>query len=448
MRGDSLMSGCGRIAEGGLGMMLNRVELFAKEDTHNHFERLINRVKETIKNMSNDSILGADIEEWTTYYFDENEVEPITLFLDKKDMVYDERKIRESNSFRRTEYESEYFEYDGIGVTVMIPFGGTNSLLYVTPSQRIMQRFYIEKVEPAKSDTYGKLIFCMGFKIKDIEGKDNNYINLRFNSYIEDYLKMIDFINHDAKNYNFQLQNVIRNSLVTRKTKAETFIAVGKMLDISMKINPNAPSVTPIILKKNVVKKSIMPTIKKSEDEYQISEEIFDNIKRIVNIAGSSMEKSAKTFSKLEEEELRDVIIAFLNIYYQGSATAETFSRTGKTDIHIFFNNKSAYIAECKIWHGDKKLQEALLQLFSYTTWRDVKTSLVVFNKEHKSFTSLVDTIKTSLEKSSLFQRFITCGHNEWICEFRKSADSNDKRIVHVVVFDLYIEKTTKLKGE
>jgi hypothetical protein len=420
------------------------VELFAKEDEHNYFERLINQVKETIKSMSNDGILGADIEEWVTYYFDANKIELITLFLDKKEMVYDERKIRESNRFRQTEYDTEYYEYDGVGITVTIPFEGTNNLLYVTPSQRILSRFHIENIIPPKSDTLGNIVICMEFKVKDLEGKDKNYIITKFNSYIENYLKMIDFINHNAENYNTNLLNVIRYSLAERITKAEKFIAVGKMLDIPMKINPNAPSVTPIILKKTVVKKAVMPTIRKPEDEHHITEDTFDNIKRIVNIAGSSMEKAAKTFTKLEEEELRDIIIAFLNIYYQGSTTAETFSRTGKTDIHISFNNKSAYIAECKIWHGHKKLEEALLQLFSYTTWRDVKTSLVIFNKDTKSFTNLVDTVRTSLEKSPLFQRFITCGHNEWLCEFKKSIDSNDKRIVQVVIFDLFIEQTKK----
>jgi hypothetical protein len=420
------------------------IELFTKEDGHHYFERLINQVKETIKTMSNNDILGADIEEWVTYYFDENKIEPITLFLDKKDMVYEERKIREPNRFKHTEYDPEYYEYDGIAVTVTIPFEGTNNLLYVTPSQRIVSRFHIENIIPSKPDTLGNIVICLEFKMKDLEGKDKNYILTKFNSYIENYLEMIGSINHDAENYNTKLQNVIRNSLAERKTKAEKFIAIERMLDIPMKLNPNAPSITPIILKKSMTKKAVMPTIKKPEDEHHITDDTFDNIKRIINIAGSSMEKAAKTFTKLDEEELRDIIIAFLNIYYQGSTTAETFSRTGKTDIHISFNNKSAYIAECKIWHGDKKLQEALLQLFSYTTWRDVKTSLVIFNKDTKSFTNLVDTVKTSLEKSPLFQRFITCGYNEWLCEFKKSTDSNDKRIVQVVIFDLYIEKTKK----
>ena len=59
--------------------------------------------------------------------------------------------------------------------------------------------------------------------------------------------------------------------------------------------------------------------------------------------------------------------------------TGETFRKKGKSDIHIMFENKAAFIGECKIWHGIKNFKEAVEQLFSYSTWRDTKTAIIVF---------------------------------------------------------------------
>lgn len=82
-------------------------------------------------------------------------------------------------------------------------------------------------------------------------------------------------------------------------------------------------------------------------------------------------------FINLLDEELRNIILSNLNTHYQGTVSEERFNKVGKRDIYIPFENKAAYIAECKIWHGNKKFLEAIDQLCSYITWRDTKTSLV-----------------------------------------------------------------------
>jgi hypothetical protein len=152
------------------------------------------------------------------------------------------------------------------------------------------------------------------------------------------------------------------------------------------------------------------------------------------------MEKNAKTYMKLDEEGLRDVILSSLNSHYEGTATGETFNKSGKTDIFIPFDNKSAFIAECKIWHGKKQLEEALEQLFSYTTWRDVRISLVIFNKSVKDFSKIFNVINAFIEKCNLCKQSKASNANEWHCKFVKSSDSNEILDVQLVVFDLFIE--------
>ena len=133
------------------------------------------------------------------------------------------------------------------------------------------------------------------------------------------------------------------------------------------------------------------------------------------------MEKTARTFSKLLEEELRDIILSNLNTHYQGTASGETF-------------NKAAYVAECKIWHGSKKFVEAIDQLCSYTTWRETKTSLIIFNKENKDFESLLDSIDQALNASDRCKNIIRLEHNQWQGIFSKESDSKDTLTINVMV--------------
>ncbi|MXP74588.1 hypothetical protein GN277_04100 [Lachnospiraceae bacterium WCA-9-b2] len=153
------------------------------------------------------------------------------------------------------------------------------------------------------------------------------------------------------------------------------------------------------------------------------------------------MEKTARTFSKLLEEELRDIILSNLNTHYQGTASGETFNKIGKTDIYIPFDNKAAYVAECKIWHGSKKFVEAIDQLCSYTTWRETKTSLIIFNKENKDFESLLDSIDQALNASDRCKNIIRLEHNQWQGIFSKESDSKDTLTINVMVYDLYIKQ-------
>ena len=52
---------------------------------------------------------------------------------------------------------------------------------------------------------------------------------------------------------------------------------------------------------------------------------------------------------------------------------------------------KNVFIAECKFWTGPAGLSEALDQLLGYTSWRDTKAALLIFNRKA--------TMSTILEK-------------------------------------------------
>ena len=88
--------------------------------------------------------------------------------------------------------------------------------------------------------------------------------------------------------------------------------------------------------------------------------------------------------------------------------------------------------------HGEKKFKEALEQLFSYTTWRDIKTSLIVFNKENKNFSNVLSVVENYLKTCPLCRTKREKNKNEWDCTFQKYAASDEIISVFIGVYDLY----------
>lgn len=110
-----------------------------------------------------------------------------------------------------------------------------------------------------------------------------------------------------------------------------------------------------------------------------LEESIYQDVLSQVRSWSRTMERVPRTAQKLDEEELRDLILGVLNAYWAGAAGGELFNGAGKTDILIREGDRNAFIAECKIWTGPKAVAEAIEQLLSYLVWRDSKAALVYF---------------------------------------------------------------------
>lgn len=137
----------------------------------------------------------------------------------------------------------------------------------------------------------------------------------------------------------------------------------------------DVPLAMPLSIKKKTLKISKPNKVVNSEQSYSIDDATYKHITDIIESSGAMMERAPDAFNILEEEHLRDVLLSALNTHYEDKTGGETFRKHGKTDIQIPVDNHAAYIAECKVWKGAKAFKEALIQLFSYTTWRDTKVA-------------------------------------------------------------------------
>lgn len=174
----------------------------------------------------------------------------------------------------------------------------------------------------------------------------------------------------------------------------------------------------------------------------EISETAYTQIVNEINKFGLNIEKLNSLKSKFDEEGYRDYFLPHLNsISTSHTATGETFNKIGKTDILIQNGNgENAFIGECKIWHGESELLKAIDQLLErYVTWRDEYTALIIFNKNIKDFSKLIETAKEAIPKHPNFDSYVKDTSATSISYIFKNAEESSKKVkLELILFNCY----------
>ena len=119
----------------------------------------------------------------------------------------------------------------------------------------------------------------------------------------------------------------------------------------------------------------------------------YSEILQVIHDLGKAIERMPSTYHGKAEEALRDHFLMSLEPRFQGSATGETFNKTGKTDILLRYENSNVFVAECKYWGGEKLYLETIDQILKYLTWRDSKAAIIIFVK-NADFSSVIKKVK------------------------------------------------------
>lgn len=247
--------------------------------------------------------------------------------------------------------------------------------------------------------------------------------------------KYVGYCNKMAVEFNNSIKKKARLEINDRKLKIGSFHKISEWLEIPIDIKK------PKIIKTIEVKREILPLMaeKPNEINYVITDEIYTGTLSMIRHICSSFERTPTTFAVHSEEGLRDIILSQLNGVYKGRATGEGFRKAGKNDISIEFENRSAFVVECKIWKGIVSFKSALAQLFSYTTWRDTKLCLIIFSK-NDDFFGVLEKIKTDLPGIDNFISHKEIEKNEFNVMFKR--DKNREFLnVRVFVFDLSVNQ-------
>lgn len=415
-------------------------EFFAGIEARYYFEKYYSKMKSEVEQISDTEIVSCDFQEWADYLFNKYCISPIKIFENNIERALSITKVRRENIFRISPYEREYFEIDGVCVTFKIPYDGNPELFEIRPSSCILSRFSTQNFVNPCDDNCGSFTLCFEYTNQELQDRGetmHDYVQENFENEFRNYKTMINNVNDEVSRYNNTLNKTIVQLLETRKKKADSFSAISAALQIPLGTSKNSPNTKPIQLKRLVRQPSIKPTATPEIPEPYISDNDYDNINNIISMCGTTMEKTARTYFANTEEELRDHLLAALNTHYE-SVTGETFRKIGKTDIHIEFENKAAFIGECKLWHGESMFQKTIQQVLNYSTWRDVKVSVIVFNKNNQSFQPILSKIKLWVDKNTI--SYTQPQSHIWKCKYHRQDMNVDIQLT-ILVFDLYVDK-------
>ncbi|MEH2052491.1 hypothetical protein [Nostoc sp.] len=163
----------------------------------------------------------------------------------------------------------------------------------------------------------------------------------------------------------------------------------------------------------------------------------YDYILSVISNMVMVMERSPKAFQTMGEEDLRQHFLVQLNGHYEGQATGETFNFNGKTDILIRIDARNIFIAECKFWGGEEKLKETIDQLLGYTSWRDTKIALIIFNR-NKNFSAVIKQIPEIIKYHVNFKRQLDYNcETGFRCVLHHPDDVNRELILTALVFNV-----------
>lgn len=234
----------------------------------------------------------------------------------------------------------------------------------------------------------------------------------QFKSELDRELEMVKqyltWVAKDCANFNDRLEHEVQQAVQRRKQKVLQDRNLEAYLKIPVQRRPDASPVfsVPVERRRKINRTAVEPRPRVTEPfapEPAISPDDYEDILTVIKSYRDLVERLPKTFSNMDEEVLRDILLVVLNNQF-GPAGGEVFSRNGKTDVFLWHEKGAVFIAECKFWAGSKAFRAAVDQLLSYLVWRDTKAALILFVRE-KSVSDIAEKASMVLEQHPRYKR-------------------------------------------
>jgi len=404
------------------------MKLFREYDLESMLVNNTNKAKDRIKSLSNEQLLGNDIEILSTNYYEEFHFDNLTIYNEdatKRKIDLGQIEVLADPMYAQM-YNSRFVTIEGYKVTLYVPYTGDKKLFYCQGNVYSLSGY----PDVSINDKY--IVFNYNFRLSELANNPNEVIN---RSFIPEYTRVVEGANRIIKEidkYNSNFKNNIEAFIKERKSKIEKLYEIRQSMEIPIERN----NLTDHYIK---LPRKILPISNtlNTQDDYCINDRDYYDILSIIRNIGSTFERTPKSFNIHAEEELRDFILASLNGLFKGHANGEAFRGKGKTDICIEFNNRAAFIAECKIWHGVSTINEDLKQLDGYLTWRDTKCALIYFSK-NKDYNAVLDKIADRINCDTIFISNEKIDRNEFSCDFASSSNIGQKIRVRILLFNIY----------
>lgn len=396
--------------------------LFYDSDASSSITARINAACVEASQLPERRILETDPDALTAYFVEKYDVEVPILSRDEVAASQHERSVEVWDSWDRQArvVPGEAYDFE-------VPFVGNADIFKLRPSTYDMS--------PPRAMVRTQFLT---FTIAD-RALTPETVKAEMDSILASIEKYLEYHRHQWAGFKKQLASAVRAEIDARRTKLLAQKDTASKLSgmgIRLKEKPgDARSYIPPTVKQKVIPQ-LPPMSPAVAPEPTLDMKQYETILSLVRGAGRSIEQSSSRTRKLDEESLRDLFLVPLNAHF-GTATGEAFNYQGKTDVLIRHEQGNLFVAEFKIWGGDKRFLATIDQLLSYLSWRDTKTAIVMFNR-NASFTSVIEKMRV-LAKSH--PRYISgpvsLDETSDRYVFSLPQDHERKVIISLMAFDL-----------
>lgn len=386
------------------------------------------KLEAKVDSYSNEEILANNLELLASNLYEEFYIEPISIF----DEEFSKRSVKQgkirrlADSFFRNDREKEFIEVDGVIMTFYFPFTGDAGLFESRASTYLLSPY----PEIYLNDCYFSLQY--EYTLSELQGKGaKEAVMQRVEHDIKEIRGGISYANADVENYNATLKDIAMDHLSKKLSKVQSFFTVAAIFEVPVKKTNYAETHIPL-------KRKIAPIAHSydKQNSYCINDVDYADILSTIKHTGSTYERTPSSYKSMQEEDLRNTLLATLNATYKGDAIGEAFRNHGKTDICIERENRAAFVAECKMWTGKKGIAGALSQLDQYLTWRDCKTALIFFVRR-KDFLATLKIAEEALREIPEIKQVTAVDKNEFKCCMISSETPGQLIEVRVMLFNM-----------
>ena len=406
-------------------------KVFRERDLSGYLDGIKDHIQSLIKNKSEDYILNVNETEYINSLVGEYTVSPINIDFAQVSITDYEKQIP-AEDFPRNFYVRAGESYPKLAVIYHLPYTGNEYLLECYPSTRIP--FTTEVFLDNQCLCFE--VVSLTETIEEIKGKAEQIL--------DDLKTQLGYLMSEVDRFNDSLPMAVKQLFQERKQRFLTKNKMVASLGVPVKKRGDLPATyeipTPEFRKSVNVEPQVTEVGYKSEPT--LPDSVYHAILQTIHDLGKQFERLPEIYSGKDEEALRDHILFFLEPSFEGSATGETFNKSGKTDILIRHENSNVFIAECKFWTGQKGYLETITQLLGYLTWRDSKSAVIMFVR-NKDLSSVLRTAQEVTPNHSNYLGFVDKKHDTWF-NYRFHINGDPNREVKLGVLFFHIPEQEK----
>lgn len=382
------------------------------EDLARAFEQ---RIQDVVNGYDAEQLVMQPMDALLNYFTELVEIPRLAIHVDQR-QAFPPEEISYSMPGNTLYYEPPR-EVTETRIRVVIPYSGPEYLLGINPRR------------PGAGPTAGIGLDQLMF-VYDQPQVDPAQLRAKIDADIERLTTWVNSLNEMIDQFNkVRLHQIAGRRLSERRERLMTARQAMEDIGLPIVVRADAGQVHIPEIRRRVQ----VPAPISTAPNPVLDNETYEAILSTIFNARNALERSPSTWVGFDEEDIRNVLLLFLNGTFEGQASGEVFNGAGKTDILIRSDDRNVFIAECKFWRGPKSCTEAVDQLLSYLVWRDTKAALFMF-VTNRDVSSVIDKAIDELSNHDHCKSVLTATRREDRQDFIFTAKEDERQEIHLAL--------------